>query len=277
MYSACLCSKKRSMFTPYISYKNEAVFKDYEGIIIGKCKKCRLLKTFTPENMSFNPKQSRNNMYESQRSYFVKLFSPIVKKIKQYKSSGNVLDVGCSSGILLELLKKENYDVFGIEPNKQSFNLARKKFGKRIFHGILTQLYYSVLIRSSKQKFDVVIYNHVLEHIEDVQLELKLVKRILKKDGIFVLGLPNIDNCIFFLRKKYWEPLMPLEHIWHFSKKIINDFLKNNKFKILDITFSNDDRKDYPFMKKLYFQILSSINGILHTGEAMLLISKKIE
>jgi len=220
--------------------------------------------------MSFNPKQSRKDMYESRKSFFVDLFTPIVDKIKQYKPSGKILDVGCSSGILLELLKKETYDVFGIEPNKKAFLIAKKRFGQNIFYGILKSF-----IKKSKKKFDVIIYNHVLEHIEDINTELSLIKKSLKKNGIFVLGLPNTSNCIFYLRKKYWEPLMPLEHIWHFSKKIISDFLKKNRFKILDITFSNDDRKDYPFMKRLYFKILSSLNDILHTGEAMLIVAKK--
>ncbi len=270
MYSACLCSKKRSIFTPFISYKNEAVFKDFEGIIIGKCKNCGLLKTFPPKNLKFNPKQSRKDMYESRKSFFISLFIPIVEKIKQYKPSGKVLDVGCSSGILLELLKKETYDVFGIEPNKKAFLIAKKKFGQKIFYGTLKSF-----IKKSKKKFDVIIYNHVLEHIEDLRSEIMLIKKTLRKNGIFILGLPNTNNYIFYLRGKYWEPLMPNEHIWHFSKKIISDFLKKNQFKILDIAFSNDDRKDYPFIKQLYFKVLSSINAILHTGEAILIVSKK--
>lgn len=275
MYSACLCSKKQLKFTPYISYKNETVFKDFEGVVIGKCKKCGLLKTFPSKNIIFNPRQSRKEMYESQKSFFIDLFIPIVEKIKLYKSSGKVLDVGCSSGILLELLKKEKYDTSGIEPNKKAFNIAKRKFGEKIFHGTLTQFYYSVLIRSSKQKFDVVIYNHVLEHIEDIKKELQFIKKTLKKNGIIVLGLPNTNNIIFFLRKKYWESLMSLEHVWHFSKNYLVYYLKKNGFTIIDVSFSDDSRNDYPLLKRLYFSALSFINKLLYTGESMLIIAKK--
>jgi len=270
MYSACLCSKKQSLFIPYISYKNETVFKDFEGIVIAQCKKCGLLKTFPPKNISFNPKQSRNDMYESKRSYFVKLFFPIVNKIKQYRPSGKILDVGCSSGLLLELLRKEKYDVYGIEPNDKAFITAKKKFQKKIFHGTLP-----LYMKINKKKFDVVIYNHVLEHIEDVKIEISLIKKNLKKDGILVLGLPNTNNCIFYLRKKYWEPLMPLEHIWHFSKNDLVPYLNRNGFAVTDVSFSDDSRNDYPLLKRLYFSILSFVNKLLYTGEAMLLISKK--
>ena len=275
MYSACLCSKKSSQFTPYITYKNEVVFKNFEGIIIGACKKCGLLKTLLPENREFNPRQSRQDMYESRKSFFVNLFTPIVEKIERYKPSGKILDVGCSSGILLELLKKQNFDIYGIEPNKDAFGIAKRKFGNKIFHGTLTQFYYSVLIRSSKQKFDIVIYNHVLEHVIDHRKEITIAKKILKKDGILVIGAPNTNNIIFKIRKKYWESLMPLEHVWHFSEQYLTAFLYNLGFEILDSSFSDDTRQDYPIMKRVYFKLLSLINTLFHTGEAMLLVTKK--
>lgn len=180
MYSACLCLKKRLIFTPYISYKNETVFKDFEGIIIGKCKKCGLLKTFPPKNISFNPKQSRKDMYESRKTFFIDLFTPIVEKIKEYKPSGNILDVGCSSGILMELLKKEKYDVFGIEPNKKAFTMAKRKFRNKVFNGTLRSFR-----KKHPAKFDIIIYNHVLEHINDVRSEIMFIKTTLKKKWNF--------------------------------------------------------------------------------------------
>lgn len=277
MHSACLCSKKQTMFSPYIIYRNETVFKDFEGIIIGKCKRCGLLKTFPPKNILFDPQQSRKDMYESRRNYFINILSPIVEKIKKYKPFGNVLDVGCSSGLLLELLRKEKYDVCGIEPNKKAFAVAKRKFGKNVFFGTLHEFYYSVLLRCNRKRFDVIIYNHVFEHVDDIKTELTLIRRILKKDGIFVLGLPNTDNYIFFLRGKYWEPLMPLEHIWHFSKNYLISYLKQNGFTVINSSFSDDRRTDYPALKRLYFTGLSIINKLFYTGEVMLLVAKKNE
>lgn len=263
------------MFIPYITYKNETVFKNFEGIVIGRCKKCGLLKTLLPKNRNFNPKQSRKDMYESRKSFFVNIFIPIVEKIKRFKPSGKILDVGCSSGILLELLKKQKFDTYGIEPNKMAFSIAKRKFGNKIFHGTLTQFYYSVLMRSSKQEFDVVIYNHVLEHTIDPRKEITLAKKILKNDGILVIGVPNTNNIIFKLREKYWESLMPLEHVWHFSERYLIAFLNNLGFSILGISFSDDKRQDYSIVKQVYFKLLSLINKLFNTGEAMLLICER--
>lgn len=268
--SACICQNfKIAEFKPVIQFKNETVFKNYEGIIIGKCLKCGILKTFPSKRSFFNPKQSRAEFYEQDRNLFRELFRPIVKKIKQFKQKGKVLDIGCSSGILLELLRKEGHEVHGIEPNKKAYKIASNKFKKSIFNGILKDF-----VKTKRNKFDVVIYNHVLEHIDNPLDELDLVRKIIKKKGILIVGLPNTRNFTFFLRGKYWEPLMPNEHIWHFTKSHLANLLKRKGFKPLDISYSDDRRRDYPILKHLYFQILSSINRLLNTGEAMLLVAE---
>lgn len=267
--SICICSKKPVLFKPNIIYKNETVFKNFEGFVIARCERCGVLKTFSPKKSGFDPRQSRKNMYESRRLYFIDLFLPIIRKIKQYKPSGRILDVGCSSGLLLELLKKEKYDVFGIEPNMNAYKIANKKFGKQVFYGTLARY-----CKTHKNKFDIIIYNHVLEHIENINDELLLTKEILKKKGILVIGLPNTANIVYILRRKYWEPLMPKEHIWHFSAKRITKLLRHYKFDICNISFSDDNRQNYSFLKRLYFRMLSLVNRLLHTGEAMLIISQ---
>ena len=264
----CLC-KPSSSFENFIEYKNETVFKSFNGVIIGKCTNCGLLKTFVKKNIMIKP--SDDVFYEENRRYFEGLFKPIVDKILQFKKGNKVLDVGCSSGIILGLLKEHGVDVYGIEPDKQAFKKALKKLKGKIFNGILKEF-----VKKNKIKFDVVIYNHVLEHIKTVNEELKLAKSILNKNGLLVIGVHNVDNIIFYLRKKYWESLMPGEHVWHFSKKYLVNLLKKHGLMIMDISFSDDKRKDYSLLKKIYFSCLSAINHLFKTGESTLIIASNI-
>lgn len=272
--SHCLCKKGFSDFKKVIEYKNEAVFKDFEGTIIAKCVNCGLLKTIASKKR-FDPKQSRGFMYEKKRDLFIPLFKPIVNEISKYKKSGKVLDVGCSSGLMLELLQKKGFDVYGIEPNLQAYKIARKKFKNNILHGILPDFsqnnHFYVLLHRSKQKFDVIIFNHVLEHIENIHEQINMAKQLLKPDGILVVGIPNTRNIIFTIRKKFWEPLMPKEHIWHFTDNYITTVLKSYGFSVITKQYSNDKRQDYPFIKRVYFFLLSMINRMFLTGESVTL------
>ncbi|MDO8609761.1 MAG: class I SAM-dependent methyltransferase [bacterium] len=270
--SDCLCSNKTTYFTPIIIYKNETTFKEYNGIVIGKCQSCGLLKTIK-QTKSFNPKQSRFEMYEQKKDLFISLFNPIIDKIIKFKKKGKILDVGCSSGILLELLKKKNFDIYGVEPNKNAFKISYKKFKNKIYNGTLIDL--SNKKGKSYKQFDVIIYNHVLEHIADVHNELQCINLYLKENGIIIIGVPNTQNIIFFLRQKYWELLMPKEHVWHFSQKNLKSIIKKNNYNILDISFSNDNRQDYSLLKRVYFLFLSLINTLFNTGESMLLVCKR--
>lgn len=268
MISSCICSEK-SNFDITIDYKN-SIFVEYQGVVIGKCRKCGILKTIASKN-NFNPKTSFSPFYEINKEKFRKLFYPVAQKLIFFKKSGDLLDIGCSSGILMEILNEKRFNVWGIEPNRQAYALAKKKFGDKIFCGTLENF-----LKHNKKQFDIIVYNHVLEHIEDVNKELYLIKKTLRKNGILIIGLPNTSNVIFYLRQKFWELLRPNEHIWHFSKKYVTSYLERKNYKILNITFYNDKREDYPYIKRFYFNILSSINKILNTGETILIIARKL-
>ena len=266
----CICSKK-SEFETVIEYKNETVFKRFEGTVIARCTRCGMLKTFSPSsNLQFDPAQSRGEYYQHDKEKFKKIFQPIVNKTLKYKNGNNVLDVGCSSGILMEAMRDGGLSVTGIEPNIAAFSIAQKEFRQNVLHGYLSDVYQKL-----SKKFDVVIYNHVMEHIPDPQVELSLLKKIIKSNGILVIGVPNADNIIFKVRKKFWEPLMPNEHVWHFTTKHMVQLLKGQHFHILDISYEDDKRLDYPIIKRIYFGVMTFINKFLGTGEAVLIIAKR--
>jgi len=268
--SDCLC-QKNSSFTPIIFYKNETVFRNFNGAVVGRCSKCGLLKTISRPKNKFNPQTTHANFYEDNKKLFNKLFQPIVEGVKEIKNEGLVLDIGCSSGILIELFKKNGFNFYGVEPNEKAYLLSTKKFNGKIFFG-----YLSDFVKNNKIKFDVVVYNHVLEHVKDIKKELKLVKKILKPAGLLVIGIPNTRNIIFSLRKKYWEYLVPLEHYWHFSDRYLKKYLAKNGFEIVNIEFSDDPRSEYPVLKRIYFLILSIVNKIFNSGELMTIYAKHI-
>ena len=81
---------------------------------------------------------------------------------------------------------------------------------------------------------------------------------------------------IFKIRRKFWESLLPNEHVWHFNTRYLVQYLQKQKFEIVRVGFEDDARKTYPLLKRIYFTLLSFLNKIMGSGEAVLIIAQRI-
>ena len=62
---------------------------------------------------------------------------------------------------------------------------------------------------------DIVVLNHVLEHLPDPRGTLRRVREWLKPDGFLLIGLPNFASPIARLTRENWAGLVPIQHVWH--------------------------------------------------------------
>lgn len=95
------------------------------------------------------------------------------------------------------------------------------------------------------ESFDFVYMDSVLEHVPDPIKYMDEIKRILKKDGLLYLAVPNENALILKFRtlvfklvgKKTesasFEPFKHPYHINGFTKDSLLEILKNNKFRVL--------------------------------------------
>lgn len=101
-----------------------------------------------------------------------------------------VLEVGCNHGfITYHLAKLTKWNMFGGDTNKDNL----KKYP---FINDVVKLNYldATKMKFESGKFDVVIYNHVIEHIPEWEKTIKEIYRILKKDGLLYLATPNLHR-----------------------------------------------------------------------------------
>ncbi len=101
----------------------------------------------------------------------------------------NILDVGCGLGHFLYFLRKEGYtQIKGIDMDNENVSRCKKE-GFNVVRGDLLKY-----LEDSKEKFDVIIMNDVIEHIPKKKIIylLTLIKTRLNKEGkLFVKTL----NC----------------------------------------------------------------------------------
>jgi len=121
---------------------------------------------------------------EKNHWYFVakRKFLDVVLE-KYVKNNSRVLDVGCGTGAVLEQMAAKNFLVSGIDMSDTALEYCRKK-GFEVDKGFADKMPYS------DNTFDIVFALDVLEHLENPELAVREVKRVLKDGGLFVATVP---------------------------------------------------------------------------------------
>lgn len=141
-----------------------------------------------------------------------RLFGTIREQVRSW-SSGEIprlLDIGCSSGGLLRSAVQHGFDAEGVEPAPQAAEFA-KSAGLRVFQGYLEEA------RFPASSFDAVTLMEVIEHLPDPGALLKEVWRVLKPNGVLVVGTGNGTSWTVQLVGACWGYFQVAEHGGHIS------------------------------------------------------------
>lgn len=131
--------------------------------------------------------------------------------LTQYKQSGSLLDLGCSSGAFLEFMGKESWRLHGIEMSAESAKIAAAKTGAEVFVGTILEAQFPAA------SFDVITCFDVLEHLYEPRRIIARVSEWLKPGGIFYVLVPNVDSAEARVFGSYWHGLELPRHLFHYS------------------------------------------------------------
>ena len=99
-----------------------------------------------------------------------------------------VLEIGCSAGGMTIEFVKEFRKITAIDIDRSALSVARKKHAKRN----ITYRYADALhLPFNNASFNVVILNHVYEHVPDATMLMHQVHRVLQKNGICYFSGPQ--------------------------------------------------------------------------------------
>jgi len=237
-----------------------------------RCKACGIIYTD-----SFGKSQSyaeedyftMKNQYVNRWEEFCAIFDSLLDKIVRFKRKGRLLDVGTGVGTLMSVAAKRGFTAQGVEVSEWASAFARKEKGLDVLTGTLEDA------RFGTESFDVVVINHTLEHVANPRTLLTEVRRILKNDGLLVIGVPNIGSIMARLRGGKWASLRPEEHIWHFTPVTLKRLVAETGFAKLYF----EARENYPMTgwrpKALIIRIINGASVLIGRSEAMLLFATK--
>lgn len=136
-----------------------------------------------------------------------------MKKVEAFaKQKGYLLDVGCAAGFSLIAAQERGWKPEGIECSDFCVSYARSR-GLKVHQGTLENF------PSQKESIDVITMWDYLEHSPTPLRDLQKCYSLLKKKGIIVLSIPNVDSWSYYLLRKNWIGFKNIEHLYFFSRK----------------------------------------------------------
>lgn len=132
-----------------------------------------------------------------------------------------ILDIGCGNGEIISHFAADN-DVYGCDVNNQLSSESRA--------AIHFERIGSTLLPYEDKSFDVVITNHVIEHVDDQLNHLKEISRVLKDDGLCFFSTPN---RFFPVEPHYSIPLIHYLPNFIFTSLLVRTGKYHEELKLL--------------------------------------------
>lgn len=149
------------------------------------------------------------------------------KKIINYEDI-DLLDIGAGTGNFLNEASKMGYKTTGID-----FDKKRVEFGINNYKLNLLVIDLKSHIKNvGDKKYDVVTAFELIEHLDDPIDFVSDVKKVLKKNGTFVISTPNWDRT-FKVENEIGD--YPPHHLTWWTKKSLKNFLEINGFDNIKI------------------------------------------
>lgn len=136
-----------------------------------------------------------------------------------------VVEVGCGAGGIISVFKNEGYRVIGVDYGAVNLAYARQQ-GLEVYEGGINDLCLT-------ERPALIIYSHVLEHVQNIDAELTRVFNILADDGVVYIEVPGIRNVRWNSYQADLLKTFHIAHIYDFSLNALCNMLEKNRFKLI--------------------------------------------
>lgn len=153
--------------------------------------------------------------------------------------SAKILEVGCGAGWFLDEARKRNLTTIAIEPDEVSAKIVRLRG-----HDVRVGLFPDAL--HGDEKFDLIIFNDVFEHLYDPVEATRICRRLLNDKGFLIINLPNSAGVGFRIARtmyriglsgffeRLWQRGFASPHLTYFSPANLKCLVEREGFCEVD-------------------------------------------
>lgn len=188
------------------------------------CRRCGLCVTSPPpgRHIAFLSTQQRTHIEQDEGEMLLDTSRYRLAKILS-KLSGPpraALEIGCSTGPLVEMLSKAGaVESVGVELHQPAVNGALRR-GRNVRGQSLHDCQFQ------DAHFDLIQAHHVLEHVPDLHGLLAELTRVLQPGGLCYFTVPC--HATLLARSDDWSGWFPQEHFWHFTRETLLPILTSH-------------------------------------------------
>ncbi|MDF1593767.1 MAG: class I SAM-dependent methyltransferase [Desulfobacterales bacterium] len=209
-------------------------FKPYKVGLV-QCEGCGVVLSpiiWEPQANEYLEEEWFGEDYRPKTSFWVVLFENwnnrnTLARLSKAKIAGQrLLEIGVGSGSFLNAARERGYEVMGCDLSGSICARVQRVHGIPMHNSPVAQIIHSAPF------FDIVMMNHVLEHVQQPIEFLQDVRRLLVSGGVVHIAVPNVA-C--------WEALLPgwgsyePYHLAYFSPQTLQRAVELAGFEVLRI------------------------------------------
>jgi len=226
---------------------------NFKGKDFRKCKNCsfvfsseRTIPNYSDASWShvIDPDNKVRDLTNEKEFKIKNWYGDIIPFVEQM-NPGKILDIGCGLGYLISSFS-DKWKKYGFEISEFALSYIKKNFPEINLIQDL-DLEKSEPPQNYKEKFDIVICYHVIEHVENPKKFIENLCKLIKINGFLIIGTPNIGSPMAKIFKGKFRLLGDEGHICLFNKKTMNMLLQENHLEVKKI--------ELPFFKTDYFTL----------------------
>jgi 2-polyprenyl-3-methyl-5-hydroxy-6-metoxy-1,4-benzoquinol methylase len=166
-----------------------------------------------------------NHFFQEQYNQGKKIFNFLYNNNLLEDSAKFILEIGCGAGGILQYFEERGYETQGIDLGDEYIQFGKQNYNLDLYSTTLKNI-------ELKKKPDIIIYSHVLEHLLNLEEELKLIKEISHPHTKLYIEVPSLKQMhkgYDFNILKYFH----IAHTYHFTLTSLVNLLQKNGFELI--------------------------------------------